>query len=64
MSKKYTIGIDFGTLSGRAVVVDVRDGHELGEAVYEYPHGVMEKALPCGTALESDSAAFAGLTSD
>ncbi len=40
------IGIDFGTLSGRAVVVRVADGEELGSAVHEYPHGVIERELP------------------
>jgi L-ribulokinase len=40
------IGIDFGTLSGRAVVVRVRDGAELGGAVFEYPHGVVDRTLP------------------
>ena len=33
------IGIDYGTLSGRAVVVRVSDGAELGSAVHEYPTG-------------------------
>ena len=40
------IGVDFGTLSGRAVVVRVHDGAELGSAVHEYAHGVIERALP------------------
>jgi L-ribulokinase len=39
------VGIDFGTLSGRAVVVRVRDGAELGTAVHEYRHGVMDATL-------------------
>jgi L-ribulokinase len=39
------VGIDFGTLSGRAVVVRVRDGAELGTAVHEYRHGVMDTTL-------------------
>jgi L-ribulokinase len=39
------VGIDFGTLSGRAVVVRVRDGAELGSAVHEYRHGVMDTTL-------------------
>jgi L-ribulokinase len=43
---RYTIGIDFGTLSGRAVVVRVADGEELASAVTEYPHAVIERALP------------------
>ncbi|MFC7886197.1 ribulokinase [Streptomyces sp. NPDC057376] len=45
-SEQYTVGVDFGTLSGRAVVVRVRDGHEMGSAVHEYPHAVIEKSLP------------------
>jgi L-ribulokinase len=40
------IGVDFGTLSGRAVVVRAADGEELGAAVHEYPHAVIEDALP------------------
>ncbi|WP_327180277.1 ribulokinase [Streptomyces sp. NBC_01335] len=43
------MGVDFGTLSGRAVVVRVRDGEELASAVHEYPHGVMERQLSDGT---------------
>jgi L-ribulokinase len=39
------VGVDFGTLSGRALVVRVRDGAELGTAVHEYRHGVMDAAL-------------------
>jgi len=42
----YTVGVDFGTLSGRAVVVRVADGAEVGTAVHEYRHGVIERALP------------------
>jgi L-ribulokinase len=39
------VGIDFGTLSGRALVVRVADGAELGSAVHEYRHGVMDTVL-------------------
>ena len=35
----YTLGIDYGTNSVRALVVDVRDGRELGTAVVNYPSG-------------------------
>jgi L-ribulokinase len=45
-SAAYVVGVDFGTLSGRAVVVDARDGAELGSAVHPYPHGVIERVLP------------------
>ncbi len=40
------IGVDYGTLSGRAVVVRVSDGVELGSAVHAYTHAVIERALP------------------
>ncbi len=42
----YTIGIDYGTLSGRALLVDTKDGRELATAVYDYPHGVIDRTLP------------------
>ncbi|MGC3862956.1 ribulokinase [Micromonospora chersina] len=43
---RYVVGVDYGTLSGRALVVRVGDGAELGTAVHEYRHGVIESALP------------------
>jgi L-ribulokinase len=45
-SDPCVIGIDFGTLSGRALVVRVADGAELGSAVHEYAHGVIDRELP------------------
>jgi len=45
-SEKYVVGVDFGTLSGRALVVRVSDGAELGTAVHAYPHAVLEDRLP------------------
>lgn len=45
MADKHVIGVDFGTLSGRAVVVRATDGEELGTAEYEYSHGVMDREL-------------------
>ena len=50
----YTIGLDFGTLSGRAVLVDSSDGAEVAEAVFDYPHGVMDSQLPSGRKLPPD----------
>ena len=43
---RYSIGVDFGTESGRAVLVDVSDGQEIATAVYPYPHGVIDEKLP------------------
>ena len=51
MTHKYTVGVDFGTLSGRVIVVRVSDGLELASSEYLYPHAVMEKNLPDGTPL-------------
>jgi L-ribulokinase len=48
------VGVDYGTLSGRALVVRVSDGAELGTAVHEYRHGVLEDALPSGRRLPPD----------
>jgi L-ribulokinase len=45
MTDACVIGVDFGTLSGRALVVRVRDGAELGTAIHEYRHGVMDEVL-------------------
>ena len=52
--KKFSIGVDFGTLSGRAILVDVHTGEEMAESVFMYPHAVMEDCLPCGTPLPVD----------
>jgi L-ribulokinase len=44
MKRAFTIGVDFGTSSVRALVVDGRDGRELGTAAFDYPsgeHGVL-----------------------
>lgn len=51
---KFTIGVDFGTLSGRAVLVDTTTGEEVAVAVHEYSHGVMDETLPDGTPLGVD----------
>lgn len=45
---KYSVGVDFGTLSGRALLVDVQTGQELATAVKNYPHGVMDEYMPDG----------------
>ncbi|WP_082533965.1 ribulokinase [Marmoricola sp. Leaf446] len=50
----YVVGVDYGTLSGRALVVRVGDGAELGSAVTAYPHAVLEQTLPSGRPLPPD----------
>ena len=45
----YTIGIDYGTESGRALLVDTRDGREVATAVHAYKNGVIDQALPGST---------------
>jgi L-ribulokinase len=52
--ERYVVGVDFGTLSGRAVLVRVRDGAEVGDGVHEYDHGVIERELPGGVGLGPD----------
>lgn len=55
MSKKYTLGVDYGTQSGRAVLVEVDTGNIIAMAVRNYTHGVMDEYLPDGkTKLEPD----------
>ncbi len=51
---KYVIGIDYGTLSGRAALVNIENGEIIATAVYPYPHGVMDEKLPTGEKLPPD----------
>jgi L-ribulokinase len=48
---RYVVGVDFGTLSARAVVVGVDDGAEVGAATHDYSHGVLDLELPGGRPL-------------
>jgi len=43
---KYAIGVDFGTESGRAVLVETKTGKEIAASVYAYQNGVIDKQLP------------------
>ena len=52
--KNYVIGLDFGTLSVRGVLMDVSDGCLKAEAAADYAHGVMDRTLPDGTPLPKD----------
>lgn len=53
---KYTVGVDFGSLSGRAVLVNINTGEEIATSTYEYPHAVMDSVLPDGTPIGLDYA--------
>ena len=50
----YSIGIDFGSLSARAVVMDLDSGDVLSSAVSEYEHGILTDRLPNGIPLAVD----------
>ncbi len=45
-TRKYAIGVDFGTESGRSVLVDISNGQEVASAVYRYANGVIDEVLP------------------
>ncbi len=46
--KKYSIGLDYGTESARAVLLDIVTGETAATAVCSYADGVIEKTLPGG----------------
>lgn len=47
----YTIGLDYGSLSCRGVLVRAADGEIIAEEEYGYPHAIMYDTLPDGTKL-------------
>jgi len=54
-NSKYAIGVDFGTESGRALLVNVQTGEELASVVHQYANGVIDEKLPeSGVRLEPD----------
>ncbi|MDP7294958.1 MAG: ribulokinase [Vicinamibacterales bacterium] len=48
------VGLDFGTASCRAVIVEMATGRQLATAVADYPHGVIDRELPGGGTLGVD----------
>ena len=64
---KYAIGLDYGTLSVRALLLNLETGEETGTAVFTYPHGVMEhhpatgERLPAGWALQNPADYLEGM---
>jgi L-ribulokinase len=46
--KRCTIGVDFGTESGRVLLLDAASGLELAVSVVSYAHGVIDRVLPGG----------------
>ena len=54
MDPKYALGIDFGTESGRVMLVRLSDGEEVAWGVVPYPNGVIDRQLPCGRPLKQD----------
>jgi len=42
----YALGVDFGTESGRALLLDLRSGAEVAVSEVAYAHGVIDRELP------------------
>ena len=51
---QYTIGLEYGSLSCRGILANVRNGRVMAEAMLAYPHAVMDKQLPDGTPLHGE----------
>jgi len=51
---KIALGLDFGTESVRALLLDLESAREAGEATVAYAHGVLDEALPTGEGLPRD----------
>lgn len=56
--REYAIGIDFGTLSARAVLLDLNTGNEIASASEDYPSGVIDQTLPGTRRRLSPNSAF------
>jgi len=51
---KFSIGIDYGTESARALLLNLETAEEVASSTMNYPHGVMDEKLPDGTVLPQD----------
>ncbi len=45
-TRKFAFGVDFGTESGRSVLIDVTNGQEIATSVHRYANGVIDEVLP------------------
>lgn len=54
--KKYVIGIDYGSLSARALLIDLSNGTEVAVSEFVYPHAVLQSDFFEGVELDKDSA--------
>ena len=61
-TKKYTIGVDFGTQSVRSALIDIDTGKEVLTSIYNYKNGIIDdhlpgsnKKLPIDSALQNPS---------
>ena len=54
MPQSYALGLDYGTESGRVMLVDVDTGEEVAWNVTPYSRGVMDRTLPDGSRLGPD----------
>lgn len=53
---KYSIGLDYGTLSARALLLDLSTGQEIATSEYAYPHGVLEADYFTSIPMENSAA--------
>ena len=56
-ARRVTIGVDYGTESGRVLLLNLRTGEEIAVVEVRYPHGVIDSILPSsGEDLPPDTA--------
>jgi len=54
--KKYSLGIDYGTLSARGLLVDLTDGNEVAVSEFVYPHAILQSEFFTEVKLDNNSA--------